>query len=174
MKTNTMPATCECGEVIAVLDASGYSTTLCCPRCCRGVLSIHHPDFRVTIPLADFSRKRGDEPQQRPLDDLQLADSLVDSLVMEQWPSAAVVVGFGIESPEHHDALDHANRAGVRAYDFDRVMGDGPATTCLVRSVPNQPYGDISFFAAGDAAEGDSGDASYRDRSIAPNDEEFE
>jgi hypothetical protein len=155
MKTNMMPATCLCGEEVVKLDDSRHSSTMCCPRCRHGVLVINHPDFRVTIVLVDFCRKRGDGPQQRPLDDLQIADSLVDSLVMEQWPSAAVVLSFGIESPQHYDALAHAVCIGISAYDLDRVQGDGRALTCLTRSLPGQPHPNIKFASFCDEAAWD-------------------
>lgn len=35
--------------------------------------------------------------------------------------------------------------AGCTAYDLDRVMGDGPAITQLIRAVPDQPYPFVEF-----------------------------
>lgn len=174
MKTKAMPATCWCGEEVVVLDASGHSKTLGCLHCRHGVLVINHPDFRVTIVLEDFCRKRGDAQRQRPLNDLQLADSLVDSLVLDQWPSAAVLVDFGIDSPDHLGALQHAVNVGVTAYDLDRVLGSGRAITCLARSLPGQPYPDIKFVTAYDGLAWDLGDAACADRSMGPDDEDFE
>jgi len=159
MKTNLMPATCLCGGEVVTVDTLRYSTTLCCPHCGHGVLVINHPDFRVAIVLVDFCRKRGDRPQRRPLDDWQLADSLVDSLVMVQWPSAAVVLSFGIESPNHYDALLHAVQVGVSAYDLDRVQSDGRALTCLTRSLPGQPHPKIRFATFIDEAAWDESEA---------------
>jgi len=173
MKTKPMPVTCLCGAEIVKLDDSGHSTTLCCPRCRHGVLVINHPDFEVAVVLDDFCRKRGEGPAQRPLSDRQIAESLVDSLAMEQWPSAAVVLSFGIESPQHYDALLHALQVGVLTYDLDRVQGDGRAITCLVRSLPGQPYPSIRFSTAYDGSQWDDGDAAYRHRSTASDDEEF-
>ena len=170
METNTMSATCDCGEEIDVLDSAGYSATMCCPHCCRDVLCIRHPDFRATIPLRDFSRKRGAGPQQRPLADLSMAEALVDSLMLDEWPSPAAVVDFGIDSTEHLGALQYAVRAGVTAYDLDRVMGDGAAITRLVRSVPDQPYHETTFVTAYDGLEWDFGDAELADRWIALDD----
>jgi hypothetical protein len=136
------------------------------------VLIIKHPDFRVIVVLQDFCRKRGDAPRQRSLDDRQLADSLIDSLVMDQWPSAAVVVDFGIDSPDHLGALEHALNVGVTAYDFDRVLGDGRAITCLTRSLPRQPYPHVRFVTAYDGMAWDSEDASCADRSMDSDDED--
>jgi hypothetical protein len=41
--------------------------------------------------------------------------------------------------------LQHAVRCGCTAYELDRVMGDGPAITNLVRLFPRQPYGPVEF-----------------------------
>lgn len=170
METITMPVTCGCSGEIEVLDASDYSATLCCPRCGRDVLCIRHPDFQATICLRDFCRKRGDGPQQRPFADWSMAENLVDCLVLDAWPSPAVVVDFGIDSPEHLGALQHAVRSGVTAYDLDRVMGDGAAITCLVRSVPDQPYHEVAFVTAYDGGQWDFGEAELADRWIALDD----
>lgn len=170
METIAMPVTCDCGEEFVVLDAWGDSMTLCCPHCSRDVLRINHPDFQVTIPLRDFSRKRGEGPQQRPLSDLTMAKALVDSLVLDGWPNPAAVVDFGIDSTEHLGALQFAVRAGVTAYDLDRVMGDGAAITRLTRSVPDQPYHDTTFVTAYDGVEWDFGDATLADRWMALDD----
>jgi hypothetical protein len=170
MKTNKMSATCDCGEEIDVLDASGYSATMCCPHCCRDALRIHHPDFQATISLRDFSRKRGDQPHQRPLDNLSMAEGLVDALILDAWPSPATVLDFGIDSAEHLGALQHAVRSGITAYDLDRVVGDGQAITRLVRSVPHQPYHEVTFVTAYDRVEWDFGDATLADRWLALDD----
>lgn len=174
MKPKPMPATCLCGEEVVELDASGYSTTLCCPRCRQGVLVINHPDFRAVIVLEDFCRKRGNQPPQRPLDDHALAEALLDCLVLDVWPSPAAVVDFGIDSTDHLGALQHAVCVGVTAYDLDRVLGDGRAITCLTRSVPGQPYPEIKFATAYDGAAWDFGEASHADRLLALDDADFE
>lgn len=173
MNTNPMSTACLCGEEIVVLDCQGHSTTLCCPRCLNGVLVINHPDYRVSVVLEDFCRKRGDSPPQRPLVDHSLAEGLFDSLVLDMWPSPAAVVDFGIDSADHLGALQHAVAVGVTAYDLDRVLGDGRAITSLVRNVPGQPYPEIRFATAYDGAEWDYGDASYRDRAVGLADEDF-
>ena len=164
MKTTEMPVTGDCGESIDALDAWGYSATMCCRYCSRDVLCIRHPDFAAMIPLRDFLRKRGDGSHQRPLADLSMAEALVDCLVLDAWPSPATVIDFGIDSPEHLGALQHAVSAGVTAYDLDRVMGDGPAITSLVRSVPDQPYPDVTFVTAYDGMAWDFGDATLAER----------
>ena len=43
------------------------------------------------------------------------------------------------------------------AYDLDRVMGDGPAITRLIRSVPYQPYADVEFQTAYDDFDWEEG-----------------
>ena len=145
---------CSCGGEFQPMDASGHSFTAVCETCQRGSLIIEHPNFGLVIPLADFHLKRGDEGDQRPLRDLGMATRLVECLVYDQWPSSATIVDFGIESRSHLGALQHAVRAGITAYDLDRVLGDGPAITALVRGVPGQPYRYIEFETAYDAFAG--------------------
>lgn len=103
------------------------------------------------IHLADFHVKRGDAAGQRPLDDRSMAQRLVECLVDDVWPSPATIVDFGIDSPQHLGALQHAVRSGCTAYDLDRVMGDGPAITRLVRGFAQQPYGHVEFATLYDA-----------------------
>jgi hypothetical protein len=86
----------------------------------------------------------------RPLGDLYMATRLHEDLLRDSWPSPATVVDFGIASERHLGALRYAARAGVTAYDLDRVMGNGPAITRLVRSVPGQPLNDVEFHTAYD------------------------
>jgi hypothetical protein len=101
--------------------------------------------------LRDFHLKRGDGSQQRSLADLTMATGLVESLVCDEWPSPAVVVDFGIDTSRHLGALQYAVRGGATAYDLDRVLGDGPAITQLVRGVRHQPYADVIFRTAYDS-----------------------
>ena len=172
METIKMPVMCDCGEEFDVLDASGDSATMCCHHCSRDVLCIRHPDFHATIPLRGFSRRRGGRPEQRPLADLSMAEALVDALILDAWPSPATVLDFGIDSAEHLGALQHAVRTGITAYDLDRVLGDGQAITQLVRSIPDQPYHEVTFVTAYDGVEWDFGDATLADRWLALDDVE--
>ena len=133
-----------------MIDTLGYSTTSAC-KCCRSCwLVIKHPEFAVSIVLRDFHLRRGNDPGQRPLADLRLATTLAESLSQGRWPSTTLAVEYGISTKQHLTALQHAVRAGVTAYDLDRVMGDGPAITQLVDSVPDQPFGKREFRTAYD------------------------
>lgn len=122
-----------------------------CEECNRCSLVVTPPSFGLTIALANFHRLRGSGTRQRPLDDRSMAERLVDCLMRDQWPSAATIIDFGIDSPQHLGALQHAVVVGITAYDLDRVLGDGPAITALTRGVPRQPYRDVVFTTAYDA-----------------------
>jgi len=141
---------CRCGGPPRIADQHETSVTVYCPNCDRYLLVVGWPDNHQVIPLADFHLKRGYEPDQRPLNDLSMATRLVRCLTDNTWPTPATVMDFGIESEAHFGALQHAVRCGRTAYDLDRVMGDGPAITQIVRSVPNQPYASVEFRTAFD------------------------
>ena len=145
---------CSCGGELQRVDASGHSQTTLCKKCRYCSLIVHHPNFELCILLADFHLKRGDLDGQRPLGDLGMATHLVDCLTHDVWPSPATIVDFGIDTPRHLGALQHAVGAGITAYDLDRVMGDGLALTPLIRSVPDQPYGNVEFETPYDALAG--------------------
>ena len=150
MTTKLREHTCTCSGELKVLDTQGFSTTAICHRCHNRWLLIEHPRFAASVALSDFHLKRGAGPNMRPLDDFAMASRLVDDLLCDAWPSPATVVDYGIDSERHLAALRYAARAGVTAYDLDRVMGDGPAITRLVRSVPDQPCSDVEFETAYD------------------------
>jgi len=122
-----------------------------CDECFRCSLVVTSPSFGLTIALANFHRMRGSGPGQRPLDDRSMAVRLVDCLILDQWPSPASIIDWGIDSAHHLGVLQHAVVVGITAYDLDRVMGDGPAITALTRGVPRQPYRDVVFTTAYDA-----------------------
>ena len=69
-----------------------------------------------------------------------MAKSLIQRLERYVAPTPAMEIDYGIDTYTHFVALRFAVQAGLTAYDLDRVAGDGPAITCLVRSVPHQPY----------------------------------
>ena len=143
--TTTNEMLCECGCELEVIDSFETSSTTRCQTCGLYSLFIWHPRFQQLILLADFHLKRGHGPEQRPLNDLSVATELVDCLVSDHWPTRATVNAFGIGRPSHVAALSFAVENGVTAYDLDRVMGNGLATTQLVRSVPGQPCEWIEF-----------------------------
>ena len=150
MTTKLVNHCSRCNGSLEVVDASGHSITARCRACRFCSLIIEHPRISACITLADFHLKRGDGPRRRPLDDLRMATKLVRCL-QHHWPlSPATIVDFGITTVDHFDALAGAVRAGVTAYDLDRVMGDGPAITRLVRSIPVQPDRQVEFATAYD------------------------
>ena len=143
--TTEKEKTCKCGGPIALVDSYGNSFTVRCKACAHCSLVVARSDAIQMIRLADFHLKRGDAPDQRPLDDLAMASRLVRCLVHDEWPTFATITDYGIESASHLGALQYAVRSGCSAYDLDRVTGDGPAITELVRAVPVQPYLGIEF-----------------------------
>lgn len=150
MTTTMLKHFCTCGGELRVLDTEEFSTTAACSRCNCCWLLIQHPRFAVNVALSDFHLKRGDGPGRRPLGDLTMAARLVADLLHDVWPSPATVVDFGIDSEQHLRALRYAVCVGVTAYDLDRVMGDGPAITRLVRSVLGHAYENVEFRTAYD------------------------
>jgi len=74
-----------------------------------------------------------------------MAQTLVDCLTDNCWPSLATVVDYGIDSSDHFKALQSAYQGGCNVYDLDRVMGDGPAITQLVHAVPGLSFIGIRF-----------------------------
>lgn len=148
MTTENNNLFCSCGGSIQPLDVGPTSQTVLCLGCGHATLVVDHPTIKLNIRLADFHVKRGDGVDQRQLSDHSMASRLVDCLKCDQWPSPATCVDFGIESSQHLGALGHAVRSGIRAYELDRVMGDGLATTILVNGIPGQPYRDVVFRTA--------------------------
>ena len=145
MTTATQTLRCHCRGEQHVIDVFEQSLTAQCYDCQVCTLVMGHPNFDYWIPLGDFDLKRGNRPGQRPLDDLAMAQHLVDCLRRDVWPSGATILDFGIESRRHLGALQHAVYAGATAYDLDRVMGIGWTITQLVRAARNQPYHDVEF-----------------------------
>ncbi|WP_437191146.1 hypothetical protein [Planctomicrobium sp. SH527] len=136
---------CDCGGILHPVDHRNQSATLACSACGRCYLKSNLPEFGELIPLRDFHLKRGDGPGQRPTNDMRMAQQLFECLVWDVWPSPATIADFGIDSSRHLTALQYAARSGITAYDLDRVLGDGPAITRLVRSVLDQSDRSVQF-----------------------------
>ncbi len=105
--------------------------------------------IRTVVSLVDFhlTRLTG---QASPMDDLFMAEGLVEDLKSGCWPSIAIAMDYGIESSSHFGALQAAYRGGWNVYDWDRVLGDGRAITQLILAVPEQPYPHVRFFTMDD------------------------
>ncbi len=134
-----------------LIDGHAWSKTMRCSKCEHCSLLVASPMFRLMVRSATFHERRGSRAGLRPLDDHSMASRLVDCLILDVWPSAATIIDWGIDSPDHLGALQHAVIVGVSAYDLDRVIGDGPAITALTRGIPGQPYPDVVFKTAYDA-----------------------
>ena len=134
--------TCRCGGALHPMDEP--QRTLKCSDCEHCSLLVSWAKPPRVIHLADFHLKRGDG-RGRPLADLSMASRLVQCLERDVWPSPATITDFGIDSAAHLGALQEAVRCGCTAYDLDRVLGDGPAISELVRCVPEQFYGPVEF-----------------------------
>jgi len=143
---------CPCcfGEKVERVDSFAGSRTVRCKHCDRCALILSASHLCSVIQLEDFHFKRGSDLHQRPLDDLTMAQELVECLTDNSWPSPAIVVDFGIDSPSHFKSLQSAHRGGCNVYDMDRVMGDGRAITQLVHAVPGQSVIGIRFRTAYD------------------------
>ena len=132
------------------LDGCGCSLTAQCRECSRCSLVITSPTVRQIVSLSQFHCRWGNGSNERVLDVRPLAIHLVDSLILDLWPSVATTVDWGIDSANHLGALQHAVVFGITAYDLDRVLGDGRAITALIRGVPRQPYREVVFETAFD------------------------
>jgi len=141
---------CCAGEKVERIDSFAGSRTVRCKQCDRCALILSASHFCSVIPLEDFHFKRGSDLHQRRLDDLTMAQSLVDCLTDKCWPTPATVIDYGINSPGHFKALQSAYKGGCNVYDLDRVMGDGRAITQLVHAVPGQSVIGIRFRTAYD------------------------
>ena len=64
-----------------------------------------------------------------------------DSLMMDQWPRAAAIVDFGLDSVEHYSALQRCIRAGyISIQELDALLGNGPALTNRINGLFHFPY----------------------------------
>ena len=139
-----------CGGEVKQVDFFVYSRTVGCIQCDHRALIISSLAIRRIIPLVNFHTERGVGVNQRPLDDLSIAEELIDCLRTNRLPSIEAIVDFGIDSSCHFRALRTAHWVGCSVYDFDRVLGDGCAITQLIQAIPNQCCPDIRFFTVSD------------------------
>lgn len=68
---------CRCGGSFDPVDRDESSTTVRCLSCHHCSLVVVRRRGRRVLFLSDFHLKRGDRPDQRPLDDLDMATRLV-------------------------------------------------------------------------------------------------
>jgi len=136
---------CRSDEKVERVDSFAGSRTIRCKQCERCALIFSASHLCSVIQLEDFHLKRGTGLAQRSLDDLTMAQTLVDCLTDDCWPTPATLVDYGIDSSDHLKALQSAYRGGCNVYDLDRVMGDGRAITQLIHAVPGQAIVGIQF-----------------------------
>ena len=80
---------------------------------------------------------------------------LFDAIMMDIMPRASVTVDFGIDSKKHYEALYYPIRSGeIDLQDLERVVGDGPAITDLVRKSKGNPHRNITFTTSYDGKYG--------------------
>ncbi|MHC5540894.1 hypothetical protein ACYOEI_21945 [Singulisphaera rosea] len=96
--------------------------------------------------------------------------NLVAAILIDVWPSAGVIVDFGLDSQEHYEALYYPIRQGeISPKVLDAALGDGQKLTELVRAAPSNPHKEIAFLTSWDvvfgrAVEGaGAGDGAARD-----------
>jgi len=72
--------------------------------------------------------------------------SLIENALLDQPPSDAVVIQFGIQGPKHQAVLYHAIRAQeISPKELDAALGDGQKLTVLVRGVAGNQHKDVEF-----------------------------
>lgn len=69
---------------------------------------------------------------------------LYRSLVLDEWPSQATIVDFGVESPAHLGALQYAViHDAVTLEELDQALGNGRAIQALISE--QNPYRHVAF-----------------------------
>lgn len=125
-----------CNAEIAALDDNIgdelQSQTLKCERCGECHLHVRQGVRTAVIHLRQFLERRGGAPEQRPLHERTMAQNLVTAMLSDEWPTAATCMDFGLDSDDRYKAMQRAVKAGLTAYELDRVLGDGDAITELV------------------------------------------
>ena len=75
----------------------------------------------------------------------ELAQHLYDSLALDTWPRPAAVIDWGIDTPSHLGALQHAIKSGATAADLDDACGSGERINALIAKFNFGRYPDITF-----------------------------
>ena len=110
------------------------SRTIKCRSCEACFLYVRHDDRSTNIHLRQFLERRGKGGQRRPLDNYTMAEGLFEAMMWDfPIPSMAMSMDFGIESPQHYQAMRWLVDQGAGPYELDRVLGDGKAITRLFR-----------------------------------------
>ena len=76
----------------------------------------------------------------------QLTSVLVNSIVLDLWPSTATIVDFGITSQAIYEAYHTKIRNGsVTPEQLDAALGNGPELTKLMGISITTPWDDIKI-----------------------------
>lgn len=130
-----------CGDVLNTVDAylgdDFRSHTLRCETCGECYLHVRHGQRTALIHLQDFLERRGGAPEKRPLYERKMARALVTAMLSDDWPSPATCADFGLDTDDRYRAMQKAVKAGLTAYELDRVLGDGQAITQLITFAHN-------------------------------------
>jgi hypothetical protein len=82
--------------------------------------------------------------------------NLINAVLFDVWPRAGAIVDFGLDSPEHYEALYYPLRHGeISPEQVDAALGDGGKLTALVNAAPHNPHQGIVFHTAWDALRAD-------------------
>jgi hypothetical protein len=76
-----------------------------------------------------------------------LTQKLFNAVMMDLYPEGlAVACDFGLDEPEHYEALHGPIRAGeITLEQLDAAICDGPKLTALVKDCPSNPHKSIIF-----------------------------
>jgi hypothetical protein len=74
------------------------------------------------------------------------ADGLFKAVMIDEWPSLAAVVDFGIEKQKEYEAYYYPIRKGeITLKQLRDNVGNGPALTKLLQAAPSNPHKDITI-----------------------------
>ncbi len=89
-----------------------------------------------------------------------VAENLHQALMCDEWPRAAAIVDFGLDSQEHYEALYYPVRKGeITLQKLDEILGDGPKITACVQACKHNPHKNIVFKTAYDDMTEDDDDS---------------
>ena len=94
--------------------------------------------------MIEEDRNRKPEEEASGEDVRPVTREVYEALILDIWPSPAGIVDFGLESPAHLGALQHAIRYDdVTIEQLDAALGNGEALQALVSKT--NPYRNARF-----------------------------
>ena len=122
------------------------------------VKAIDERPARRLFDEANFARAMAD--QSLGFDD-QLAlvrdttRNMIESVMLDTWPRNAAVIDFGLDSPQHYEALYYPLREGeIMPAALDAALGHGANLTTLTRNAPSNPHKEVEFSTSWDGILG--------------------